>query len=173
MKHLRTHQLHWKMLHTLGFLTAQHLPWHANSFLLLEPQSCNNTQAQTALPETVPALNGTWHIEGSRWLVPPHFIVLFTFNFDLKRFNTIIKAGQASPFGREMRFLLHPHKPRQPHRGRPLPRDTPSWTEPGLGAPPLKLKPLVTRHMKEDANHAQERLFSFHSILGHKPKIIF
>lgn len=62
----------------------------------------------------------------------PHFIVPHTFNFDLKRFNTIIKADQASPFERELHFLLHPHKPRQPHRERLLPRDTPSWTEPGF-----------------------------------------
>lgn len=43
----------------------------------------------------------------------------------------------------------------------------------GLEAPPLKLKPVSNWHMKEDANHAQERLFSYHSILGHKPKIKF
>lgn len=126
-----------------------------------------------ALPETVSALTGTWHIEGSRWLIPPHLVALLMFNFDSKRFNTIVRAGQTSPFGRELYFLLQPHKPRSPRRGRFLPRDTPNWTEPGFRGTPFKPKRLSNWRMKEEANHAQERLFSYHSMLGHKPKIKF
>lgn len=125
------------------------------------------------LCQTVSALTGTWHIEGSRWLVSPHLIVVLMFHFDLKIFNTIIKAGKHRPSkGNCIFFSIHTSQENHAEEDS-FPGTLPVGQSQGLGAPPLKHKPVATWHMKEDANHTQERLFSHHSILGHKPKIKF